>query len=185
MARTVPTLSLGEHAVLTLLAEQPRHGWAIVRELAPSGEIGRIWSLSRPLAYRAIDSLQARRLVRAVGTEPGDGPRRTILTATAEWSAGSRPLVGFARRTPARRAYRALAQARVRRTSRTRRPAVAAGPATRVPRDLRRARSRRQSTERRSRRPLAPRERGCSAALSRRSPGLTLRASRVRRSSAV
>ena len=83
MARTVPVLSLGEHAVLTLLAEQPRHGWAIVRELAPSGEIGRIWSLSRPLAYRAIDSLQARRLVRAVGTEPGDGPRRTILTATA------------------------------------------------------------------------------------------------------
>ena len=69
--------------MLTLLAEQPRHGWAIVRELAPSGEIGRIWSLSRPLAYRAIDSLQARRLVRAVGTEPGDGPRRTILTATA------------------------------------------------------------------------------------------------------
>jgi len=83
MARTVPVLSLGEHAVLTLLAEQPRHGWAIVRELAPSGEIGRIWSLSRPLAYRAIDSLQARRLVRAVGTEPGDGPRRTILTVTA------------------------------------------------------------------------------------------------------
>ena len=69
--------------MLTLLAEQPRHGWAIVRELAPSGEIGRIWSLSRPLAYRAIDNLQARRLVRASGTEPGDGPRRTILTATA------------------------------------------------------------------------------------------------------
>ena len=75
--------ALGEHAVLALLTEQPRHGWAIVRALAPGGEIGRIWTLSRPLAYRAIDNLEARRLVRATGTEPGDGPRRTILAATA------------------------------------------------------------------------------------------------------
>ena len=76
-------VALGEHAVLALLTEQPRHGWAIVRVLAPDGEIGRIWTLSRPLAYRAIDNLEARRLVRATGTEPGDGPRRTILAATA------------------------------------------------------------------------------------------------------
>ena len=52
-------VGLGEHAVLALLAEQPRHGWAIVRALAPGGEIGRIWTLSRPLAYRAIDNLEA------------------------------------------------------------------------------------------------------------------------------
>jgi DNA-binding PadR family transcriptional regulator len=78
-----PAVALGEHAVLALLAEQPRHGWAIVRALAPGGEIGRVWTLSRPLAYRAIDNLEAGRLVRATGTEPGDGPRRTILTATA------------------------------------------------------------------------------------------------------
>jgi DNA-binding PadR family transcriptional regulator len=76
-------LSLGEQAVLALLAEQPRHGWAIVRELAPDGELGRVWTLSRPLAYRAMDALTARRLVRATGTEPGSGPRRTILTASA------------------------------------------------------------------------------------------------------
>jgi DNA-binding PadR family transcriptional regulator len=76
-------LSLGEHAVLALLAEQPRHGWAIVRELAPDGEVGRVWTLSRPLAYRALDTLTTRRLVRAAGTERGGGPRRTILNATA------------------------------------------------------------------------------------------------------
>jgi DNA-binding PadR family transcriptional regulator len=74
--------SLAEHVVLALLVEEPRHGWAIVRELAPAGEIGRIWSLSRPLAYRAIDTLTTRRMIRATGTEPGDGPRRTILAAT-------------------------------------------------------------------------------------------------------
>jgi PadR family transcriptional regulator AphA len=76
-------LSLGDQAVLARLAEQPRHGWAIVRELAPDGELGRIWSLSRPLAYRAMDNLTARRLVRATKTEAGQGPRRTILAATA------------------------------------------------------------------------------------------------------
>lgn len=82
--RGVPKpLSLGEHAVLALLVEQPRHGWAVVRELAPDGELGRIWTLSRPLAYRAMDNLTARRLVRATGTEAGHGPRRTILAATA------------------------------------------------------------------------------------------------------
>jgi DNA-binding PadR family transcriptional regulator len=76
-------LSLGEHAVLALLVERPRHGWAIVRELAPDGAIGRVWALSRPLAYRAMDTLTDRRLVRASGTEQGNGPRRTILSPTA------------------------------------------------------------------------------------------------------
>ena len=118
MGRSAPAISLGEHAVLTLLAEQPRHGWAIVRELATGGEIGRIWSLSRPLAYRAIDNLQARRLVRAVGTEPGDGPRRTILAATAERASGGRSLARRTRRTSPRRAHGAPAQARVQRSAR-------------------------------------------------------------------
>jgi DNA-binding PadR family transcriptional regulator len=79
----VKPLSLGEQAVLALLAEQPRHGWAIVLELAREGDVGRVWRLSRALAYRAMDTLTTRRLVRATGTEPGGGPRRTILTATA------------------------------------------------------------------------------------------------------
>jgi DNA-binding PadR family transcriptional regulator len=76
-------VSLGEHAVLALLVEQPRHGWAIVRELAPDGEIGRVWTLSRPLAYRAMDALLRRRLAREQGTERGAGPRRTVLAPTA------------------------------------------------------------------------------------------------------
>ena len=185
MARTVPALSLGEHAVLTLLAEQPRHGWAIVRELAPSGEIGRIWSLSRPLAYRAIDSLQARRLVRAVGTEPGDGPRRTILTATASGRREVDRWLG----SPVEHLRDVRTELLLKlvfgeRAGRDGRPLLRAQQRE-FRRDLRRARSRRQSTGRRSRRPLAPRERGCGAALSRRSPRLILRASRVRRSSAV
>jgi DNA-binding PadR family transcriptional regulator len=77
-----PEVSLGEHAVLALIAEEPRHGWAVVRELAPRGELGRVWTLSRPLAYRALEQLAAQRLIRATGTERGEGPRRTIYAAT-------------------------------------------------------------------------------------------------------
>ena len=185
MARTVPTLSLGEHAVLDP-ARRAAASWLGDRARARTERRDRPDLEPLPSARVPSDrqppgaATRARRRNRTRRRTAADDP-----DCDREWSAGSRPLVGFARRTPARRAYRALAQARVRRTSRTRRPAVAAGPATRVPRDLRRARSRRQSTERRSRRPLAPRERGCGAALSRRSPGLTLRASRVRRSPAV
>jgi DNA-binding PadR family transcriptional regulator len=82
-------VSLGEHAVLALIAEEPRHGWAVVRELAPGGALGRVWTLSRPLAYRALEQLAAQRLIRATGTEPGEGPRRTIYATTA---AGRREL---------------------------------------------------------------------------------------------
>ena len=69
--------------MLAVLAEEPRHGWAVAQELGPDGELGRVWTLSHPLAYRALDHLAERHLVRALGTEPGRGPRRTILTATA------------------------------------------------------------------------------------------------------
>jgi len=75
-------LSLADHVVLGLLAEQPRHGWALVRELAPDGPVGRIWSLSRALTYRSLGSLETRRLVRPGATVPGRGPHRTVMAAT-------------------------------------------------------------------------------------------------------
>lgn len=73
-----PELSLADHACLAIIGEQPTHGWAIVKLLARDGELGRIWSLSRPLTYRSIDRLVAERL--ATRSEAG---RRAILTPTA------------------------------------------------------------------------------------------------------
>lgn len=74
---------LGEWACLGILYAQPAHGWAIVKQLRPDGDIGRIWYLSRPLTYRALDQLGARGWIRPVGEEPGSaGPNRTILAAT-------------------------------------------------------------------------------------------------------
>jgi len=73
----------GEWAVLALLVEEPVHGFAVARAMAPDGEVGRIWSVRRPLVYRAIDTLTEMGLVRSRATEPSrSGPRRTVIEAT-------------------------------------------------------------------------------------------------------
>ena len=75
-------LGLAEAVCLNLVAQEPRHGWSIVKALAPDGEVGRVWSLSRPLTYRALDALAGAALIEAQGSEPGSGPPRTIWRAT-------------------------------------------------------------------------------------------------------
>lgn len=54
---SVPQLSLADQVCLAVIGEGRTHGWAIVKLLAPEGELGRIWSLSRALTYRSIDRL--------------------------------------------------------------------------------------------------------------------------------
>jgi PadR family transcriptional regulator AphA len=76
-------LSLAEVVCLTLVAREPTHGWSIVKTLAPDGGIGRIWSLSRPLTYRALIALRDEALIEPQGSEAGGGPPRTIWRATA------------------------------------------------------------------------------------------------------
>ena len=50
--------------------------------LAPDGEVGRIWSLNRPLTYRAIDGLVDKGLITRRGQAAGRGRDRVILAAT-------------------------------------------------------------------------------------------------------
>jgi DNA-binding PadR family transcriptional regulator len=79
----LPDLSLTEWAVLALVAEQPTHGFAISKVLAPDGDLGRIWTVPRPLVYRALSVLDVRHLVEPLGEEAGDrGPTRTRIRAT-------------------------------------------------------------------------------------------------------
>ena len=79
--RTEP--SLPEWASLGLLCEQPTHGWAIAQALSPSGEIGRVFSCTRPLVYRALTQLREAGLAEDRGTSASDaGPARTTLGAT-------------------------------------------------------------------------------------------------------
>ncbi len=75
-------LSLAESVSLTLIAQGVSHGWALGTALAPDGEVGRIWSLSRPLTYRAVDGLVDKGLVTRRGRAAGRGRDRTLLAAT-------------------------------------------------------------------------------------------------------
>jgi DNA-binding PadR family transcriptional regulator len=95
MPRIRDELTAGEWAVLALLAEGPTHGFAIARAMEPEGEVGRIWSVRRPLVYRAVDTLTAMELVRPAGTVASrSGPARTILEATPK---GKRALTRWMR----------------------------------------------------------------------------------------
>lgn len=83
LRRSTSDLLTGEWACLGLLVESPRHGFALARELSPDGDIGRIWSLSRPLTYRAIDQLLERGYIDARDEQPGRaGGTKTILAPT-------------------------------------------------------------------------------------------------------
>ena len=83
MPRSRSDLTAGEWAVLALLVEGPNHGFAVARVMAPAGEVGRVWSLRRPLVYRAAETLTRMDLVRPAGTEASrTGPQRTVLAAT-------------------------------------------------------------------------------------------------------
>lgn len=73
----------GEWAVLGVLAQSQAHGFAVARTLATTGRLGRVWSMTRPRVYRAIDDLAARKLISAAGTAPSDrGPTRTLYAVT-------------------------------------------------------------------------------------------------------
>jgi molybdopterin-binding protein len=76
-------LSLAERVCLTLITQHVAHGWALGALLTPDGEVGRVWSLSRPLTYRAIDGLAGKGLITRRGHAAGRGRDRVILGATA------------------------------------------------------------------------------------------------------
>lgn len=71
-------LSLADEVCLAVIGERRTHGWALVTTLRPDGELGRIWTLSRPLTYRSID-----RLVELGLVERTAAGRRAELRITA------------------------------------------------------------------------------------------------------
>ncbi len=75
-------LPFAESVCLTLITQKVSHGWALGTMLAPDGELGRIWSLSRPLTYRAIDGLVDKGLITRSGQPSGRGRDRVLLAAT-------------------------------------------------------------------------------------------------------
>ena len=76
-------LGPGEWAVLGVVAEGPTHGFAVAQLLGPDGDLGRIWTLPRPVVYQVIKKLEALELIRARRTEASrQGPQRTVIGIT-------------------------------------------------------------------------------------------------------
>ena len=70
--------------MLGVLAASPAHGFAVARRLAAGGDLGRVWSMTRPRVYRAIADLAANGLVEPVGEAASErGPARVVYAATA------------------------------------------------------------------------------------------------------
>ena len=79
-----PSLSLTDHTVLALLGEGPTHGFAIAQELIAESDLGRIFTVHRPLVYRSLDRLVDNELAEPQQIEKGEGgPKRTIHGLTA------------------------------------------------------------------------------------------------------
>jgi DNA-binding PadR family transcriptional regulator len=77
------SLSLNDWLVLGVLCEQARHGFDVAREVAADSPLGRIWTVRRPLVYRAIDHLRELGLAEARGVEQGArGPDRVVVAPT-------------------------------------------------------------------------------------------------------
>ena len=81
--RSEDSLLLGEWACLGIIYVEPMHGFAVAAKLKPDSDIGRVWTLSRALTYRAIDQLVERELIEPVAEEQGiAGGNRTIYKCT-------------------------------------------------------------------------------------------------------
>jgi tRNA-Thr(GGU) m(6)t(6)A37 methyltransferase TsaA len=88
-ARTEPSLT--EWVVLGLLRERNAHGWDVARAFAPHGPIGNVWTVSRPLVYRAITVLRELGYVEDRGSTPSSsGPDRMLLAPTPRGRAAFR-----------------------------------------------------------------------------------------------
>ncbi|NCY15713.1 MAG: PadR family transcriptional regulator [Actinobacteria bacterium] len=74
--------SLAGSVCLALVVSGVDYGGAVAELLAPGGELGRIWTLSKPLTYRAIDALVSDGMITRSGTAPGRGRERTLLQPT-------------------------------------------------------------------------------------------------------
>jgi DNA-binding PadR family transcriptional regulator len=79
---SLPELSLPEWLVLVILSQQPAHGFAVAQLTAPGGDLGRVWQIPKAVVYRAIGRLLEAEVIAPEGTEPGQGPQRTVYTAT-------------------------------------------------------------------------------------------------------
>ncbi|MGA2528468.1 MAG: PadR family transcriptional regulator [Acidimicrobiales bacterium] len=78
-------LSPTEWAVLGLLSLRSLHGFALAKSLSGDGDFGHVWTVRRPLVYRALDTLHADGLIEFGEVEKGtSGPQRRKAVVTTK-----------------------------------------------------------------------------------------------------
>jgi DNA-binding PadR family transcriptional regulator len=78
----LPELLLGEWACLGVLAGGRAHGYAVAQRLGRDGDLGRAWTLSRPMVYRCLAQLEEHGLVRPAGRAGPAARPRVVLELT-------------------------------------------------------------------------------------------------------
>lgn len=66
MAAKSSTLDLVEASCLVLVSHGVSHGYELAKQFEPNSLIGEVLTLSRPVVYRAVKSLEAKQLLRSV-----------------------------------------------------------------------------------------------------------------------
>jgi PadR family transcriptional regulator AphA len=84
-----PDMSLAEWLVLTILSQQPAHGFALAQLTGAGGDLGRVWQVPKAVVYRALGRLLDAGLIAPEGTEQGHGPQRTVYAVTAKGGAAA------------------------------------------------------------------------------------------------
>lgn len=75
--------ALIDHVVLALICESPQHGFAVARTLSSDPELSAAVTISRPLVYRSLESLENDGLIVEQRTERGArGMQRVVYRAT-------------------------------------------------------------------------------------------------------
>jgi molybdate transport system regulatory protein len=85
-------LDLPAEAALSLVSLGVEHGYRLAQHFAPTSEVGEVLTLSRPVVYRALKTLETAGLVTATETTGGRGQLKRLLRCTphgeryaAEW----------------------------------------------------------------------------------------------------
>jgi PadR family transcriptional regulator AphA len=88
-------LRLSDWLVLCVVCERPTYGFAVAGLLSYEGSLGRVWQVSEPAVYFAVQRLEELGLVQTVGEQStSQGPAHSPIKAT---SAGQAAASGWLR----------------------------------------------------------------------------------------
>lgn len=79
-----PTLDLVEGACLTLILHGTSHGYQLAKQFEANTMLGEVFTLSRPVVYRAIKSLEEHRLIRSIESTGLRGQLKWKLKCTPD-----------------------------------------------------------------------------------------------------